>query len=194
VEYELSQVTVYEDSTWPNPQATPTYTECEAGCAQGSLPRRTVGRGEDMMYVSAQDILADITVKQAEFDNWTAVVNSVNKFSEQASFNVLDGLFSALSTDAETDYTVTPPEPLPYDGYTFENTNSQAGYGMLTTGRYYNTLLGSRSGYKPWGALGQGTAKNRSVNLSGTDEERAMLITISLNHDDLDDDNQEDNW
>lgn len=82
VEYELSQVTVFEDTTWPNPAVHPVFTQCEAGCAQGSLPRRTVGRGEDKMYVSAQDILADITIKRAEFDNWEMVAESVKRFSE----------------------------------------------------------------------------------------------------------------
>jgi len=81
-----------------------------------------------------------------------------------------------------------------YDGYTFENTNSEAGYGTMTSGTYHNQLTGDSSGYKPWGALGQGSSKNKSVRLTTTDEERVMLVVISFFHDYATEDYQEDMW
>lgn len=47
-----------------------------------------------------------------------------------------------LNPGEGVDYTATPPEPLPYDGYTFDNTETEAGYGALTTGEYFASTLG----------------------------------------------------
>lgn len=42
--------------------------------------------------------------------------------------------------------------------------------------------------------MGQGDEPDRSVRLGFADEERAMLLTMSLFHDELDDDDQQTNY
>lgn len=85
--------------------------------------------------------------------------------------------------------------PLDYDGYTFDNTNAEAGYGTMTSGMYHQRLNSvMNSGYKPFGVLGQGPKQDMSLRLTDTDEERVMLAVISLFHDDIPDDDQEDLW
>jgi len=48
------------------------------------------------------------------------------------------------------------------DQYLFSNTSSLGGYGDTSSGMYTH-LTGTKSGYKPFGAAGQGAATNYSI-------------------------------
>jgi hypothetical protein len=98
------------------------------------LNRRSVGTGEDKEYVSAHQIMRDINAAKLEFANWEEIATSLNQFSNEASFNLADDVFSLLAPQEGVDYTQAPPEPAAYDGYTFQNTNTEGGYGSMTTG------------------------------------------------------------
>lgn len=71
-----------------------------------------------------------------------------------------------------------PPRPSEYDGLTFKNTLTMGGWGQLTSGMY--TIKGGfeRSGYKAWGANGQGELIDRNVAWDTSDMERYMIVSI----------------
>lgn len=69
-----------------------------------------------------------------------------------------------------------PSRPAAYSGDTFIGsgaTGSTGGYGQVTTGEQSGT-----QGYKPFGALGTGTATDLSVSLTTTPTKRIMIVTV----------------
>ena len=60
----------------------------------------------------------------------------------------------------------------------FSNTTSLGGYGDTSSGPYVHETA-AKSGYKPFGAAGQGPANNYSVALDQKPMDRIMLVTIT---------------
>ena len=84
--------------------------------------------------------------------------------------------FSAI-TNANGD-TVQAKTGLFKDQYLFSNTSSLGGYGETSSGMY-SVLTGTKSGYKPFGAAGQGAANNYSIAFDQTQMDRIMLVSIT---------------
>jgi len=75
-----------------------------------------------------------------------------------------------------------PPVPRAYDGVFFENTTADRGWGKPTFGKY-DVEQGTWSGYKPFGALGQGLDVNLGVSLDTSTKPRIMLFTLMPTND-----------
>jgi len=76
-----------------------------------------------------------------------------------------------------------PAAPNSHSGYDFDNTQNIGGYGSITSG-YYETNGQRKSGYKPFGALGQGANPQMSVSLwnseFGPEEvDKYMVFTVT---------------
>ena len=74
-----------------------------------------------------------------------------------------------------------PSLPSNFSGFDFRNTSNIGGYGFPTSGTY-NV---EESGYKPFGALGQGDDSNLGVDLDVSPLDRFMLVTIFVPTDAL---------
>lgn len=81
------------------------------------------------------------------------------------------------SGETGTDYLDMPELPNEYSGFHFFNTGSLGGYGSRTSG-HYDVAVGESSGYKPFGAMGQGHMDNLSIDLDTRDQTRIMLISV----------------
>lgn len=103
-------------------------------------------------------------VRQEAVDQWNEKV-AVPGFFE--------GLFASSSSLEKRDI----PRPLPYDGISFENTIPSGGYGQPSYG-LYDIYTGEESGYKPFGAMGQGMDNDLSVKLGDAEGDHVMLVQI----------------
>ena len=74
-----------------------------------------------------------------------------------------------------------PARPSSFSGDTFtgsDATSSQGGYGTKTSGMLSSVTQNVDTGYKPYGALGQGSENNKAVSLDHSDDKRVMIVTI----------------
>jgi hypothetical protein len=102
---------------------------------------------------------------------WTSKADTVNMIN--AAMTEQDWFAEAIEM---------PAAPAAFSGYDFANTSNIGGYGAITSGRY-ETNAQRKSGFKPFGALGQGEAKERSVSLHNSefdseDKDTYMVFTI----------------
>jgi len=118
--------------------------------------------------VSAYHLLHELNEKRLEIAAYQ------NNFNMISSYNV------------EYDENMPLPEaPEPYDGETFMSTAHNGGYGQVSGGMY-DIYSSEASGYKPFGAIGQGMATDKSVALDTSDMARIMLVTVFTNTYDFD--------
>ena len=108
-----------------------------------------------------------------------------------ATINSADGLpehsrkfGGGASSDTPSYYQYGDPYTYDYSGYTFLESNSNqatwapGGYGNLTSGMLTEIQQNTDTGYKPFGALGQGSLTNLSVTLHPGANTRIMIVTI----------------
>jgi len=166
IEYDLHNVAMDLDfGPWPVPTTQIYHLECGSNCAQGSLAPRAVidDEGNSMQYDSER-ILNDMSEH----------IHEVNLFNTRVS-NIRD-INANLPDDA--DQLPLPPTPEDYDGYTFEMSSNLGGFGHPTAGMYH---VDDRtwSGYKPFGANGQGERDDLSVSMDHHHVDRVMLVTVN---------------
>lgn len=116
--------------------------------------------------------------KRAEYAAYLISANAVRDFNKSL---ITPSIFDViLSGKKATDPKTMPARPTSYLGDTFVGTGateSQGGYGVKTSGMY-SVKATTASGYKPFGALGQGTSTDMAIALDTSNKSRVMLVTV----------------
>jgi len=155
-----SDVDTFQDSSWPALTASFFNTECKV-CAQGDLVNRLERQGRNQELISANVLRSAIKKKQSEYDAYANLADSIYDLAEMsgAGYNM-------------------PKYPKQMTGPTFETTESMGGYGAHSGG-IYQLKPTSLSGYKPFGALGQGARSDRGLTLNNDDQSAFMAVTVA---------------
>jgi hypothetical protein len=168
VEYDLENVEVDpEFGDYPAFDNTFSYVECGDGCTPGQLmPRIRVVDG-NLEAFSMYDILSALEDKQLEINQYVSMFNVISEWN--------------LKVEAEVFTDALPKEfpaiPDAYSGPNFKSTSSLGGYGEPTEG-HYKVTRGKRSGWKPYGSVGQSSDHELSVVMDHQDKSRQMLVTL----------------
>ena len=166
-------------STWPALNTAASEVDCGSNCVQGELIARTKTVSGVVQNVNAYSILQQLQAARAAYNEYTIRATAVLTFNGSlitpSIFDVL--FFNKKGAEAQ----VMPSRPTAYAGDTFVGTGAtgnQGGYGKKTTGMLSIPTTNTLAGYKPFGALGQGSANNLNVDLDTTAKQRVMLITV----------------
>jgi len=187
IEYDVDEVSTYGDTNLPafDQQFHGSYNCDRQNCKQGDLYARTKEEENGTtVKVTPRDILNQLQDKRHENELYIIQQNGVNTFND-------------ANPTAEPMKNL--PLPDPYTGDTFENTDSLGGYGTPTAGNFWHHTY-QKMQYKPFGTMGQGYKKDKSLVLDTSDEERVMLVTIKIidsiqnDEDDWDDSDTYENW
>lgn len=121
--------------------------------------------------VTASTITDAYILQQEVYDTYTSLCSATqtaNDAIEEPSW--FDSLFGVTAEEPGT------VDALEADSivYTWNNTNSQGGYGAPTAG-YYDL---STKGFKPYGAEGQGAANDKNIALDMNDQDRFMIVQV----------------
>ena len=166
VEYDLSNVAMtLEYGAWPVPATQIYELKCGSNCAQGALPPRAVvdENGHSMQYDSER-LLNDLDEQIHLYNIYNTRVEIIREFN--------------ANVPNEDDKLAMPSLPAEYTGYTFEESSNLGGFGHPTSGMY-DTHEQDWSGFKPYGAFGQGERDDLSVSLDDNNRARVMLVTIN---------------
>lgn len=165
IEYDVAEIDVYEDSNLPalDQEFFGGYYCDRTNCRHGDLYARSkeVDNGTTVK-VTPTDILNQLRDKRHENELYIIQQNGVNTFNE-------------ANPTAEPMKNLPLPEP--YEGDTFDNTDSIGGYGAPTAGSFWYHP-GQQAQYKPFGTLGQGYRNDRSLVLDTSDQERVMILSL----------------
>jgi hypothetical protein len=190
VEYDLDKIVMDEVyGTWPPMNTNAAAYNCGANCAQGTLAMRYRDDAGYWTKISSDEILKLLNDKQRDFELYLQKAKVVNDFNERLPSSANMDLFEWMGEMAVTGTTETsssmmmtmPNRPEAYSGVSFETTLAKGGFGEVTSGMY-NVITGVESGYKPYGALGQGPRDDMSVALDHSDTDRVMIVSVIARH------------
>lgn len=196
VEYDLDKIVLDEDyGIWPPMGTQATAYDCGANCGQGTLAMRyqkydaTGEVNNDGAKISSNEILDLLQAKRRDFEVYNQQVKVVNNFNERLSSTANLDYFewaAEIAATGSTENTASkiltmPRRPEAYSGMSFETTMSKGGFGEVTSGMYEVTT-GVESGYKPYGALGQGPDPDMAVTLDHSDVDRVMIVSVIARH------------
>jgi len=169
VEYDILHLsTNNEFGTWPPRFETNYASECGDNCVQGMLhPRAQMDHEAVVHEIPAQDILSHFDHHKMKVEHYKVMSEIADKFNSRNQGDIFN--------DATMEMPARPEE---YDGVTFDNTFSKGGYGEVTSGMYDIKGNYARSGYKSWGALGQGENDSLNVAFDNGDLDRYMIVSI----------------
>lgn len=170
VEYDILHLEANNDyGSWPPRYSTNFQSECGDNCVQGMLhPRAMRERDGTLVEIPAQNILAEFDKHRLEVEHYLVLSQVADTFNDRNQGDIFNSAQMEL-----------PERPEEFHGHTFENTLSKGGYGAVTSGMYDIKANYARSGYKSWGAIGQG--ENDSLNVAfdwNTDVDRYMIVSI----------------
>jgi len=196
VEYDLDKIILDEEyGMWPPMSTTAQSYNCGANCAQGTLAMRykefdATGLNDNRdAKISSDEILQLLQDKKRDFEIYNQKVKVVNNFNERLSSTSNLDVFewaAEMSATGSMENTASkiltmPRRPEAYSGLSFETTMAKGGFGEVTSGMYEVTT-GVESGYKPYGALGQGPNPDMAVTLDHSDVDRVMIVTVVARH------------
>ena len=183
-EFDGDQITGYATNpasmtTWPALGTTSSELDCGNACIQGELVMRTKTVNGVASNVNAYQMLEALNAKRADYEKYTIEANAVREFNGALiTPSVFDTVFGGKVVTAPKNM---PARPTDFSGDTFKGsgaTTTQGGYGKKSTGNLATITQSVDTGYKPFGALGQGTDKNKAVSLDHGNKNRVMIVTI----------------
>jgi len=179
VEYDALHLTVNNEyGTWPPAHTTVHMAECGDNCVQGSLhPRARLSHEGVLTDMPSEEILTNFRLFNLEVEQYQVMSDIANKFNRQNQADIFNENTMEL-----------PARPEAYSGDSFTNTISTGGWGTMTTGMYDIKGGFARSGYKSWGANGQGEAIDKNVAFDTVDMDRYMIVSLLPAYLDQDDD------
>jgi hypothetical protein len=162
VEYDLEHLVTDERfKEWPGFETTTKNVACESNCAQGFMPPRlAIDEDGHAETTDSGDILMEMQAQRLIYEKYQCEADIANTYNA--------AIVEDPSGESSIEYLDLPVLPDVYSGNHFHNTGSLGGYGSVTSGDY-DVEVGTSSGYKSYGAMGQGTLDNLSVNLDTSD-------------------------
>ena len=183
MEYEVDDPLVHKFSlngvqtTWPTNYQVFHQSACQyPTCVQGDLYKRKTTSGSTIAYHNAEDILQEY--ERTKDDNLLYVTDStaLGMLYTMKTSNVLN-FIDSIFTFNQLRY--PPVRPDAYSAMSFTNTQSFGGYGAATQGSYTAAVhANTKSGFKPFGTLGQGPNNTMSAAFDTSAKPRVMLLTL----------------
>jgi len=157
-----SSANTFQDTTWLGLNVDFSTVECGTTCSPGDLVNREFRDGRNSVLVSGNMINSDIKNTRSRYATYEALAEAILELDE-----LNGGGYNMPKYPKQKDDTMT-----------FEDTNSLGGYGVPSGGSY-ELKLRQKSGYKPYGALGQGHKKNLGVTFGDKDQSAFMAVSIA---------------